>query len=308
MYNRWNIYADSRYGNKDNRTCRDANKHFDRNNWGAILCMATLHTKDQITMIYKIKNLNFHYPKNTRKVLKDVSLELSKGEILSILGPNGSGKTTLLNCMIGLLKPQSGEIFIEGESINKLKIKEVARRVSYVPQMHIPTFDYSVLEIVLMGRASKLNLFEGPSKSDREFCLEILEDMGLSSLKEKSYLEISGGERQQALIARAIAQEPKAILFDEPTAHLDYGNQYKVLKSIKKMSEKGYGIIMTTHNPEHALLLDDAVALVSKNGHVECGKSQEILTEERLKQVYQRDLRLMRIQELDRVACLSPKL
>lgn len=259
-------------------------------------------------MIYQVKNLDFHYPGSSRKILKKVSLDLSQGEVISILGPNGSGKTTLLNCMIGLLKPQAGEIILCDENIDKLKVKKIAEYVSYVPQIHIPTFDYSVLEIVLMGRASKLNLFEGPSKNDEEFCLNILEDMKLSHLNEKSYLEISGGERQQVLIARAMAQEPKAILFDEPTAHLDYGNQYKVLKTVKKMSEKGYGIIMTTHNPEHALLLEDKVAIVSRDGYVESGKSEEILTEEKLKQVYESDLRLMNIEELGRIACLSPKL
>lgn len=259
-------------------------------------------------MIYQVSNLTFSYPAGERKVLDGASLSLAKGDILCILGPNGAGKTTLLNCMAGLLKPDGGQILLCGKNLQTMKEKEIASLVGYVPQMHTPSFDYRVLDFVLMGRAPQTGTFSRPTAEDESFCMDVLRSMGLDHLADRSYLNLSGGERQQLLIARAIVQRPEVILFDEPTAHLDYGNQHRVLHRIKEMSEEGFSVIFTTHNPDHALLLGGRAAIVSRDGSIVQGDCEEIITEESLKEVYGIDLRLMYIQELGRKACLVPEL
>lgn len=260
------------------------------------------------SMIYEVNDLTFSYPSTRRKVLDSISLSLHKGEILCILGPNGAGKTTLLNCMAGLLKPQSGSIRLCGRQLSDIKEKEIAALVGFVPQLHTPSFDYRVLDFVLMGRAPKTGTFSRPSAADEALCMDVLKSMGIDHLAEKSYLNLSGGERQQLLIARAIVQEPEVILFDEPTAHLDFGNQQRVLKRVRQMAEDGFSVVITTHNPDHALLLGDQAAIVTRDGKVLQGTSEEILTEEMLKEVYGIDLKLTYIEELGRKACLVPEL
>ena len=181
-------------------------------------------------MIYEIKNLTFSYPGTDRKILDNISLSLKKGEIMCILGPNGAGKTTLLNCMAGLLAPGEGEIILCCRNINEMSGKEIAAAAGYVPQLHTPAFDYTVADFVLMGSAPRVGMFAKPKEAEASRAKEAMKQMGIDHLADRSYMEISGGERQQALIARAIVQEPEVILFDEPTAHLDYGNQHRVLK------------------------------------------------------------------------------
>ena len=253
-------------------------------------------------------DLTFSYPAGERKVLDNASLSLNKGQILCILGPNGAGKTTLLNCMAGLLRPQSGEIMLMGNKLSEMRERQIARHVAYVPQLHTPAFDYSVADFVLMGKSAQLGLMQRPKREDEWKCIEILRSMGIEHLAQKSYQKISGGERQQALIARALMQEPDVILFDEPTAHLDYGNQQRVLTQIKSMAEDGYSIVITTHNPDHALLLGDQAAIVDRNGHVTQGDCSMIISESNLKSIYNIDLKLVYIKELDRTVCMSPSL
>lgn len=259
-------------------------------------------------MIYEVKDVTFKYPGYDRKVLDGASLELKKGEILCILGPNGAGKTTLLNCMAGILKPLSGEIRLCGRDIRSMREKEIASLAGYVPQIHTPSFDYKVIDFVLMGRAPNTGFFGRPGREEEEKCMAVLESMGLAHLADKSYLDISGGERQQLLIARAIVQEPEVVLFDEPTAHLDYGNQHRVLKRIKHMAAEEYSVVITTHNPDHALLLGDKAAIVSRDGKIVQGESHDILKEDTLSEVYGMDIRIRYIEELGRTACLVPGL
>ena len=258
--------------------------------------------------IYEVEDLTFSYHEGDRTVLDGASLQLNKGEILCVLGPNGAGKTTLLNCMTGLLKPDAGRVKLCGKSLDAMREKEIAGLVGYVPQMHTPAFDYTVLDFVLMGRAPKTGTFSRPGKDDESLCMDILRSMGIDSLAGKSYLEISGGERQQVLIARAIAQQPVAILFDEPTAHLDFGNQHRVLNRIKQMAEDGYSVVITTHNPDHALLLGDKAAIVSRDGHIVQGEVGDIITKEKLSEVYDIDLHLEYVEEIGRMACFAPEL
>ena len=229
-------------------------------------------------MIYEIKNLNFRYPNTKRLILDNVSLTLKEGEIMSILGPNGAGKSTLLNCMCNMIEPSEGEVILCGKDLKDMKTKEIAGLISYVPQSNSPAFAYTVFNYTLMGRAPKIGMFERPKQEDIDATQEVIKRFGIEYLSERAYTEISGGERQQSTVARAVVQEPKVILFDEPTNHLDFGNQLKTLKIIKELSQKGYAVVITTHNPDHAILLGGTAAIIDRQGHLEYGKSEEILS------------------------------
>ena len=273
--------------------------------------MAAVQTEDESqieTMIYEVKNITFSYPGSDRKVLDGASLELKEGQILAILGANGAGKTTLLNCMAGLLKADSGSIKLCGHDLEDMNEKEIARLMGYVPQIHTPAFDYSVLDFVLMGRAPGMGTFSRPKLEDEKICMDVLASMEIDHLAKKSYRNISGGERQQVLIARAMVQKPEAILFDEPTAHLDFGNRQRVLERIRRMADDGYSVIITTHDPDHALLLDDQAAVVDSRGRIVQGKAREIITEERLKDIYGIDIKLENLDGLGRRVCVMPDL
>ncbi len=259
-------------------------------------------------MIIEAENINFSYNKNDRQILHDVSLTLDEGQVISILGPNGAGKSTLLNLLAALNKPDSGTIKLCGKDTTKMKPKEVASILSYVPQTHTPAFSYTVFNFVLMGRAPKIGMFERPHAYDFELVEKALEEVGIAGLADKPYTEISGGERQQATIARALVQEPRAILFDEPTSHLDFGNQLKTLKMIKSLKEKGYAIIITTHNPDHAIMLGGTTAILDRDGHLTVGDSDKIITEETLKRVYGTKLKLKFVDDVGRDIIIPPNI
>jgi iron complex transport system ATP-binding protein len=225
-------------------------------------------------MILEIKNLSFHY-NTSDTIFSNVNFTVDKGEVLSILGPNGAGKSTLLNCIANLFTPSSGEIILNEESIVKMGIRNVARIVGYVPQLHTPTFAYSVLEFTVMGRTPYIGAFATPSPNDYRIAQEALERMKITHLRNKPYTELSGGERQQVTIARVIAQQPQLILMDEPTAHLDYGNQYRVVQMIRELADEGYAIIITTHNPEHAIILYGNAAIFNRERKFSIGKNEE---------------------------------
>lgn len=259
-------------------------------------------------MIYEINHLGFTYPQTDRSILNDVSLTLAEGAILSILGPNGAGKSTLLNCMAGLLKPTTGEIKLCGRNLGDMTFREIAQVVGYVQQIHTPAYGYSVLHFVTMGRAPRIGMFSRPGEADRKAAWDVLETLEIAHLAHKPYTEISGGEMQKAVIARAMVQQPQVILFDEPTAHLDSGNQLRVLSIIREMAERGFSVVMTTHNPDHALLLGGNVAILGRDGCLRIGPCNEIITEELLLEIYNARLCLIPVPELSRVACIPPRL
>ncbi|MFB0920869.1 MAG: ABC transporter ATP-binding protein, partial [Oscillospiraceae bacterium] len=231
-----------------------------------------------MSTIFEIDNISFSYPSLERKVLDGVSLEISEGEVLSILGRNGSGKSTLLNCMLGTLKPQSGEIKLSGKCLKVMSEREIASIVGFVPQNHVPAFGYTVFDFVQMGCASRIGLFSHPGKKERDDTTSVLSEIGILRLADRPYTELSGGEIQQAVIARAIVSRPRIVLFDEPTAHLDFGNQLRVLRLIKSLSEKGFAVVITTHNPDHAILLGGRAAILDRGGHLISGKADDIIT------------------------------
>lgn len=242
----------------------------------------------------EIKNLTCGYEKKI--VLENISFKVKKGDILSILGANGVGKTTLFKTMLGLLDKKSGDVFIDNKNILDMSNKDFAKLVAYVPQAHIPPFPYKVIDVVVMGKSPHLNMFESPSKKDYLDSEEILDSLNIYHLKDKSYTEISGGERQLVLIARALSQKPKFLVMDEPTSNLDYGNQIKVLNKIRKLSKNNIGIIMTTHFPNHALMASNKSLIIKDKSKYKFGLTSEVLDSDSLKDIYGIDIKIENIK------------
>ena len=241
-------------------------------------------------MKLEIINASCGYGKST--IVKDISMNVESGEILCLLGPNGVGKTTFFKTILGFLKLQAGQILLDGQDINKWSKKKLAEAIGYVPQAHTPPFPFSVIDVIIMGRTAHIGMFESPSKKDKEIAEEAMNTLNISYLKDKIYTEISGGERQMVLIARALTQQPKILVMDEPTSNLDFGNQVKVLEEINKLSQKGLGIIMTSHFPDHAFLCCTKVALMQKNNVFTIGTVDEVVTEGNLKMAYGVDVKI----------------
>jgi iron complex transport system ATP-binding protein len=230
------------------------------------------------------QNLTIGY--SDRVVGRGLDVTLAQGEVLALLGPNGGGKTTLLKTLLGILKPLAGDALIEGRSLAAYSIRERARRIAYVPQLHTPTFAFTVESVVLMGRTAHGNLFSRPSAKDREVAHRSLKRFGIGHLSERPYTMISGGERQLALLARALAQEPQFIVLDEPTASLDFGNQGKVMREIRALAASGHGVLFTTHDPNHALRAADRAYLLRDGERIAEGAVREVLTRPQLEALY----------------------
>ena len=228
--------------------------------------------------ILQVRDLGFSYD-GSRQIFKAISFDVNAGEIICLVGPNGIGKTTLLNCLAGLWAPLEGSVLLDGKNMAGMPARDIARMIGYVPQTLHPSFDYTVLEYVVTGNAPWLNIFEKPGPEHYQRAEEALEQMAISHLADKPYTRLSTGELQQVSIARAIAQKARLILMDEPTAHLDYGNQLKVLRLIKGLSAKGYAVVLTTHNPDQVLLLDAKTAVIDHQSLFHFGAWQDILTE-----------------------------
>lgn len=254
-------------------------------------------------MILEVNNLSFYYH-SSRMIFREVSFSVDNGEVLSILGTNGSGKSTLLNCIANLYKPASGKILLNGRPMSKMNLREVARVIGYVPQIHTPAYAYTVREFAVMGRTPYIGVFTTPSPEDYRIADEALERMGIAHLRNKPYTEISGGERQQVTIARVIAQQPQLVLLDEPTAHLDYGNQYRVVQMIRQLAEEGYALIMTTHNPEHAIILNGKVAILNRQGILGVGQAAETLNAATLSNLYGLSIKTVYDNDAKRNVCV----
>lgn len=221
-----------------------------------------------------------------RSIGRDLDLALAPGEVLALLGPNGSGKTTLFKTLLGLLKPLAGAVRVQGEPVAQWSRAAFARQVGYVPQAQAAVFPYTVEDVVLMGRAARIGPFALPSRHDREQVAAALAELGIAHLAARPATEISGGERQLALIARALVQQPALLVMDEPTASLDFGNQLRVLERIDALRRRGIAVLLSTHQPEHALRVADRVALLAGGRLVAVGPPQTTVTVEQLAALY----------------------
>jgi ABC-type cobalamin/Fe3+-siderophores transport system ATPase subunit len=219
------------------------------------------------------------------RVLHNISLSINAGDIVCLLGPNGSGKTTLFKAILGLL-PFQGELFIDSRSLSTVSRRERACLLGYVPQIHIPPFPFTVLDVVLAGRTPCIGTFSAPSEKDRNLAQEALQMLSINHLLERNYAQLSGGERQLVLIARALAQSPKFLILDEPTSHLDFGNQFRAIEIIRSLAKKEMGIVFTTHIPDHAFMCASKVIGLINGRVAACGSPREALTATLLSGMY----------------------
>ena len=231
-----------------------------------------------------VQALDFGFPGRT--IGRDVSFTLQAGEVMCVLGPNGGGKTTLFRTLLGLLEAHAGSIRLESSSLTTLSRAEIARRVGYVPQGHAGYFAFTVREFVLMGRTAHLGVFSVPGRQDRHVAERALESLGIAHLADKPVTEISGGERQLALVARALAQEPKLLVLDEPTANLDFGNQVRVLQRISALAASGISILFSSHDPDHAFLCARRALLLAEGRVLEIGAPHAVIRPDTLERLY----------------------
>jgi ABC transporter, ATP-binding protein len=229
-------------------------------------------------------------------VLNDVNLSVNKGEILCVLGKNGSGKTTLFKTLLGLLPKLSGEILLDDQPFDFSKKQENAKKIAYIPQARKIDFSFTAFEVVLFGRTPHLSYFGFPSKKDKEIATETMAQIGILSLKDKVFSQMSGGEQQLTIIARALTQEPEYIVMDEPTSALDFGNQIKVIQQIKSLQNKHIGIVLSTHNPDHVFLCNSKVAVVKDGRLAVTGTPEEVMSETLLKSLYDIDMKIIDIE------------
>ena len=235
-------------------------------------------------MTLQARNLSIGY--GGTRVASAIDLDVKAGEVTCLLGPNGSGKTTLFKTLIGLIPPLGGEVTIDGSPLARLSVREVADHIAYVPQQHAPTFPFSVFDVVMMGRQARKGLLSAPDARDRQRTGEVLDQLGIGQLAGADYSRISGGQRQMVLIARALVQDTMTLVLDEPTASLDYGNQVRIIGEIARLARSGYGIVLSTHNPDHAFAVADNVLLIHDGRIVATGGPEEVLVVERLSEVY----------------------
>ena len=233
-----------------------------------------------------LSGITYHYGRKGSEVLHGVSFAAEKGDFIAVLGPNGVGKSTMFKCLLGFFKNYGGEIFIGGRNIRTLSHKQIAKHVAYIPQSTYPTFNYEVLDVVMMGMTSKLSLLASPNKEHIRRAEEALESLGIGHLAHAGYGEISGGERQLVLIARALVQDARILVMDEPTANLDYGNQFRVMSRVAELTREGYIVVLSTHNPDHAFLYANRVLILNGGKVIADGVPYDVLDEEMIFRVY----------------------
>ncbi|CFX39712.1 ABC transporter-like [Syntrophomonas zehnderi OL-4] len=264
--------------------------------------------------LIEARGVEFGY--NGIPLFQNINFSIESGELFCLLGPNGCGKTTLLDCILGHLKPLKGEILLNDSNISRIRPEQIARQVAYVPQNHEKTFPYRVLDVVLMGRAAYIGMFDRPGEEDLAIAEEALATVGITHLKDRRYTQLSGGEVQLVMVARALAQRTPVIVMDEPTAHLDFKHELVIMeKVVELVREQGLTILMATHFPNHCFYFENSglitrVALMSNMNFLALGSPSEVLSEENLKQLYYVNTRVVSFpvdvnQEIKQIIAIS---
>ena len=253
-------------------------------------------------MSLDVQNLHFSY--GGHEVLKGVSFCAEYGEMLSVLGPNGVGKSTLFRCMLGSVKPNKGTVLVDGEFVQTMSAEALSRRVAYIPQAHHPVFNFSVMDMVLMGTTSRMGRFAQPGKIQENQALSALERMGILHLKDRGCANISGGERQLVLIARAIAQQAKILVMDEPTANLDFVNKIRVMKTVRNLTEDGYTVIQSTHDPDQADFYSHKILALWDGKVLAWGTPEDTISDGLISALYGVDVTVCRIGDGDFRVCV----
>lgn len=247
-------------------------------------------------MVLKLEFRNLTCGYGSNAVISNISFTLEKGDVLCLLGPNGSGKTTFFKTILGLLKCQNGGVYIDGENIKSWSHAQIARSIGYIPQSHHPQFPFKVIDIVLMGRTAHLGTFASPSPNDIAAAAKAIAILNIEYLRERIYTELSGGERQLVLIARALAQQAPILLMDEPTANLDFGNQIMVLSRIQQLANSGLSIIMACHFPEHAFLYGTKALLFRQGEVFGFGIPDKVVSQANIKALYGVEVEIAQFQ------------
>ena len=236
-------------------------------------------------MSIEIRDLSFAYGRH--QVLSDLSFEIPDRTLVNVLGHNGAGKTTFFKCLLGLLPGYKGDIIVNGKDMRELSVRERAREIAYIPQTHSSVYDYEVIDVVMMAMTSDVKTFGAPKREHIERAYAALERVGVEFLARRPYTEISGGEQQLVLIARAIAQQAKTIVMDEPTSALDYGNTVRVLQAVRELASRdGLSIIQSTHQPSDAFLYSDKVLVINGGTLYAYGDPKDVITADLVGAIY----------------------
>jgi iron complex transport system ATP-binding protein len=259
-----------------------------------------------MVMRLDIKDAAFSY-NGGNNVFEDITFSIREGDVFCILGPNGTGKSTLIRCINGISKLNQGDVLLDGKNIHSLDKTGIAKKIGYIPQTHNPAFPFSVLDVVLMGRAPHIGLLSTPTEKDIRIAEDAIKTLDISHLIDKPYTGISGGERQLVLIARVLAQQPRVLLLDEPTSHLDFGKQMHILSIIDELAESGLSIIMSSHFPDHAFISSNKVAIMNKGTFIDVGSADDVITKDNLKRAYGVDATIVHVDEADTTVCVPMK-